>query len=348
MANNKIVYGDQTLIDLTSDTVTPETLAMGETAHSASGAQIVGTMSPSGGTHITPSNSPPVALTSGDSYIADANGYAISSYNNKTPSNSSPPVIVSGEIDKIGGNGYAISSYNDITPSNLSPVSLTPGEIYKIGGSGGYAIKSYKTKTITAGGIPVPVRNGEIDKIAGSNGYLIDSYATIRPTTSGEYFAYGMTDMLSSGYAYISKPTLNPTTLWTNPSTSTSISTKFASQPITLSQSYENFDYIGLHWAKAYSTKSDSAQCTTELYSKSDFSKIVAATSTGVPGGIYGYSYTATEGTRTFTRRFYVASTTSLQFGQAWRTIYSGTSKGVTADNTRCIPLYVYGYKISA
>lgn len=48
MAVNKVVYnaktGAQTLIDLTSDTVTPATLAEGATAHDASGERIVGTM----------------------------------------------------------------------------------------------------------------------------------------------------------------------------------------------------------------------------------------------------------------------------------------------------------------
>ncbi len=48
MAVNKVVYntedGAQTLIDLTSDSVTPETLAKGVTAHDASGEMIVGTL----------------------------------------------------------------------------------------------------------------------------------------------------------------------------------------------------------------------------------------------------------------------------------------------------------------
>lgn len=47
MAVNKVVYntenGAETLIDLTGDTVTPETLAVGATAHNASGEVIVGT-----------------------------------------------------------------------------------------------------------------------------------------------------------------------------------------------------------------------------------------------------------------------------------------------------------------
>ena len=45
---NKVVYGDQTLIDLTADTVTPETLVLGATAHDASGGRISGNVDPIG------------------------------------------------------------------------------------------------------------------------------------------------------------------------------------------------------------------------------------------------------------------------------------------------------------
>lgn len=40
---NKIVYGNQTLIDLTSDTVSADKLLSGYTAHDKSGAPITGT-----------------------------------------------------------------------------------------------------------------------------------------------------------------------------------------------------------------------------------------------------------------------------------------------------------------
>lgn len=43
MAINKVVYGGNTLIDLTGDTVTAEQLAKGVTAHDKSGAVITGT-----------------------------------------------------------------------------------------------------------------------------------------------------------------------------------------------------------------------------------------------------------------------------------------------------------------
>lgn len=44
MAYNQILYGDKTLVDLTSDTVTPETLVQGRTATAANGEKIVGLM----------------------------------------------------------------------------------------------------------------------------------------------------------------------------------------------------------------------------------------------------------------------------------------------------------------
>lgn len=44
MANNKVQLSDGTvLLDLTGDTVTPETLMAGTTAHDAAGNRIVGT-----------------------------------------------------------------------------------------------------------------------------------------------------------------------------------------------------------------------------------------------------------------------------------------------------------------
>lgn len=46
MAVNKVEYGDTTLIDLTSDTVTKETLLIGATAHTASGENISGEFDP--------------------------------------------------------------------------------------------------------------------------------------------------------------------------------------------------------------------------------------------------------------------------------------------------------------
>jgi len=43
MGKSKIIFGSETLIDLTADTVTPEVLAKGYTAHNAAGNKITGT-----------------------------------------------------------------------------------------------------------------------------------------------------------------------------------------------------------------------------------------------------------------------------------------------------------------
>lgn len=48
MAINKVVYNNETLIDISSDTVGPATLAYGVTAHDASGNSITGTADMSG------------------------------------------------------------------------------------------------------------------------------------------------------------------------------------------------------------------------------------------------------------------------------------------------------------
>ncbi len=50
MAYNKIIYGGKTLLDLTEDSVTPESLKKGYTAHQANGEKIVGTYMPNSGT----------------------------------------------------------------------------------------------------------------------------------------------------------------------------------------------------------------------------------------------------------------------------------------------------------
>lgn len=44
MAISKVIYGEDTLIDLTADTVTPETLAAGTTAHNSAGEAVIGTV----------------------------------------------------------------------------------------------------------------------------------------------------------------------------------------------------------------------------------------------------------------------------------------------------------------
>ena len=44
MAVSKVIFGSETLVDLTNDTIKAEVLVEGYTAHDASGNQITGTM----------------------------------------------------------------------------------------------------------------------------------------------------------------------------------------------------------------------------------------------------------------------------------------------------------------
>ena len=49
MSINKVLYGTNVLVDLTTDTVTSDTLLKGYTAHDKSGNQITGTLEQSSG-----------------------------------------------------------------------------------------------------------------------------------------------------------------------------------------------------------------------------------------------------------------------------------------------------------
>ena len=71
MAISKVVYGNNTLIDLTSDTVTAATLTSGTTAHKADGSSVTGTLTFQ---TIYSGNSTPSSSTgvNGDIYIKTA------------------------------------------------------------------------------------------------------------------------------------------------------------------------------------------------------------------------------------------------------------------------------------
>ena len=80
MAINKVIYDDDTLIDLTGDTVTPEKLLSGETAHNAAGNRVTGTAVKG---H-TIQNSSGTALTQRDAIQFKDMAVSDDSTNNKT------------------------------------------------------------------------------------------------------------------------------------------------------------------------------------------------------------------------------------------------------------------------
>jgi hypothetical protein len=53
MGISKVNFGGDTLIDLTNDSVTADTLVKGTTAHNAAGEQVVGTLDVKGTFYVT-------------------------------------------------------------------------------------------------------------------------------------------------------------------------------------------------------------------------------------------------------------------------------------------------------
>ena len=78
MANNpyvsKIIFGDQTLIDLTSDTVAATSMLQGVIAHDASGASVTGTIATKTSSNVSLNNTT-VSIPAG--YYASAVSYNI-------------------------------------------------------------------------------------------------------------------------------------------------------------------------------------------------------------------------------------------------------------------------------
>lgn len=115
---NKVVYGNDTLIDLTEDTVTADKILQGYTAHDRSGAGITGTyVAPATPTDITPSNTTPPALSIDVPVNPKDTGHAIKSYVNTTPTLDG--VYFPSGFNKMGISGYAYSQEPEVEDYEL-------------------------------------------------------------------------------------------------------------------------------------------------------------------------------------------------------------------------------------
>lgn len=177
MANekaNKIIYGVNTLIDLTSDTVSASTLAQGTTAHDASGNQIVGTLTPGDPTPKVPYT---VTLDATETQVIEE----VDSYEEQSPDlpygfTYGSAVVYSGEIHILGGRDNETSHYKWNGTSWVSvstlPYSFMNGsavvyndEIHILGGAYSGTIYRYHYKWDGAswtdvGNLPYEYRNG--------------------------------------------------------------------------------------------------------------------------------------------------------------------------------------------
>ena len=107
MAVNKVVFGNETLIDLTADTVTAADLASGVTAHDASGAAITGTLEP---------NAYSTSVTG--TFTLAANGWSnnrqnVSAFQSLRPFMLNTVIITPSELDAWAENKVRAISEND-------------------------------------------------------------------------------------------------------------------------------------------------------------------------------------------------------------------------------------------
>ena len=171
MAVNKVIYGNTTLIDLTSDTIEPADLAYGVTAHDKSGASITGT-----------------STKDSDTTDADAIASEIlatkTAYVNKNKLTGTMPNrgAVTGTISTVAGTYSIQSGYHD--------------------GSGTVGIDSTEQAKIIAGNIKSGV------EILGVTGTYSGETATAQAKTATPYTTQ-QTVLPDSGYDYLSQVTID-------------------------------------------------------------------------------------------------------------------------------------------
>ena len=174
MANqyvNKVVYGNTTLIDLTSDTITAADLASGITAHDKSGAAITGSNTYDADTSDADATAAEI-LTTKTAYV---NGSKITG---SMPNRGG----VTGTISTVAGEYSIQSGYHD--------------------GSGAVAIDSTEQAKIVAGNIKEGV------EILGVTGTYTGEGVTAQSKTATPYTTQQVI-LPDSGYDYLSQVTVS-------------------------------------------------------------------------------------------------------------------------------------------
>lgn len=166
MAVNKVIFGGETVVDLTQDTVTPETLLKGATAHDKTGEQIVGTYEVGGNTETEYET-----VDSVDEMTDTSKQYILSSTNTLWAYGETEPrpaytnrADLNDTSDNNWISGYRISSSGTSSSSTATPapmitnyIACATGDVVRIKGLtlGGYNVATYKTdKTIISASKP--------------------------------------------------------------------------------------------------------------------------------------------------------------------------------------------------
>lgn len=159
MANaNQVIVNGETILDLRSDTVTPETLQKGYTAHDKSGAQITGTLE----VPATEEQTVELSMPSGNQVIQPISGKVMSKVTVQKPATLLPEnikkdVVIGGVTGTLEGGGSAnIQESKSVTITSNGTTTVTPDAGYDAlgkvdvtvdvasGGVGGGTITSLK------------------------------------------------------------------------------------------------------------------------------------------------------------------------------------------------------------
>ena len=161
MAVNKVVLGENTLIDLTGDTVSADKLSKGITAHNMAGEPIVGTMEAGGGgTNYT--------FTNG---LTETDGTVSWDLNDRIKAGSGNYTIILGEPNSntiSSGNNNIIKGYEKVTGSNnivLGWNNNVSGESNVIKGQG----NSVQAQSNIVFSNSNSLKSGSFNMIAGGN-----------------------------------------------------------------------------------------------------------------------------------------------------------------------------------
>lgn len=149
MAYNKIIYGGKTLIDLTGDTITPDKLAEGVTAHDKSGTQITGTSTKD--VDSTDATAAVAEILDGKTAYARGAKLTGTMKNNgavsgKIKTKSEKYTVPQGYHDGSGGVEIDADEQSKITPANIRQGVTILGVTGEMSGSEGVNAQS---KTVT-------------------------------------------------------------------------------------------------------------------------------------------------------------------------------------------------------
>ena len=148
MAVNKVIYGGETVIDLTGDTVTADKMLSGVTAHDKSGKAITGTIATKTSSNLSASGA---TVTVPAGYYASQASKAISSGSAKTPATTvakNPSISVSSS----GLITASVSGTQSVTPTvTAGYVSSGTAGTITVSGSATKQLTVQAAQTITPG-----------------------------------------------------------------------------------------------------------------------------------------------------------------------------------------------------